>query len=919
MRQDTDRQRLELDERLREADAETDPRVRAQTVLRAVHEFVSEADNGPLLAARTLLQERTAGIAAAAPEQSVRLLARLGGWFALEPETTHAVFAQWLRTPEPGAFSDTWDAIGELLSETPALVEWMATTVRSGDAVVSAEFRRLAVTHLTEVVDRDFSHYELTSSPVWQLLYALGPAGRGDWFLLFGDRAAERGEDVEAARRYELAERFGGGAAARERLRGLHDITAYNRLVSGVTVADKLKGPGTASPFRTLVLGAAAVVADRPGPDLADVARGKDEALRLPARLVTALALLRAGDRDAARAQLRTLVDDTAEFGGGAPGHGSSGGRTPGDAAHPATGNPSADDRAASVRDGDTPADPAIAPAAGSNTGVAANIRLVLGALDDNGSLIAAAARALFARYRQEWSAHALVDAATVLTAVAEHDPALLPELIGGVGAENGSTELHALRLATAREDLAKAARAAVLSCFDETAALLARAHLLLAGAEGDDAAALREKATRIAETVARLPRDADRPLDRLAFAALREDGIVQPWTPSALRLWRENDQLAQSNSSRAEAPPTRSSGALATDGTGSTDALGTPSSSETAADDARRPASSGPGDAPIADAPPAVAASHSLHHLAVATHARAYQLEIAGEDTAFEQWRLALGYWARLQTDDAYWERLGAHIAAVTPDALPEEIERAVVEARAELPGQVLEPHVTRVQELRRDQLDRAREHLDLIRHSEFAAADVGRARARLAREAGAQIRRLIRENNLDRALAEVQAWIEIDSDNIPLAEQALDVGIETVETEHRRDSKHWAENSRPMLERIAALVEPMSAELGLTQRRLAIGDRPTSQEPDRVAYAAKLARHEFWLGAALVVSTSQRVSKNPFEDRSGFRSGAGHLNTALMLGLPGIAPYDQGRQLLVSAGRLERHMQGGSALGFL
>ena len=157
-----------------------------------------------------------------------------------------------------------------------------------------------------------------------------------------------------------------------------------------------------------------------------------------------------------------------------------------------------------------------------------------------------------------------------------------------------------------------------------------------------------------------------------------------------------------------------------------------------------------------------------------------------------FEAWREAHAAWARVWADDQFWERLRSRLRAVAADTTPEEVARVVDEARGELPAQLLEPHVTRVQELRRDQSTRARAHLELIRGAPFAPADIARARGRLALDAGVQIRRLTQQGRLDRALREAQAWIEIDPDNVPLAEQALDVGIEVVETERRRGAVH-------------------------------------------------------------------------------------------------------------------------------
>ncbi|WP_062992970.1 hypothetical protein [Nocardia anaemiae] len=806
----------EFERKLEQADAEPEPAERARRIVATIHEFLALGEDRELSAERVRLFARADEVAELAPDAAVRLFARLTGFFGLHESRAHLVLTAWLNAPEATTFAQTWAAANEILSESQDLAVWLSNTVRAAGAGVAPEFLTLARTHLVELVDADFRAYEFSgaTSPVWMLMSALGPSNRPDWFLHFGDRAAERGDEAEAARRYELADRFGAGDRARNRLRRLYDLAAYHRLRQGITTPDKVKGPGTPSPYRHLALATAAVMDGRsPTASLTEVIRHGGRDLQPLAKFLAALTCLRAGDRDTTHAQLRELSAALSE-----------------------------------------------SPVLDEDVALGANVRLVLGALEEDDELIVSGARELVRRFGAGWPELSMVEAATVLTAVARRDARLLPELLGSGNLHDAGGRLDRLRIDTARDYLAKAARATVFSRSDEADELIARTRQLLAGAGGADADELRTTATHIADTAARLRDIAapERPLDRLAYAALRADGVVQPWTDTALRLWR--DHAAED---RGEAD------------------------------------------------------SHSLHHLAIAEHARAYQLEIAGDDGAFESWRQGHAAWARVWADDRFWERLRTRLKAVAADSTPEEVARVVGEARGELPAQVLEPHVTRVQELRRDQLPRARAHLDLIRTAPFAPADIARARGRLAREAGVQIRRLSREGQHDRALHEAQAWIEIDPDNIPLAEQALDVGIEVVETEHRR-GEDWAERSRPSLERIAALVEPLCSELGLTARQLNTRGRPSTDDQDQLAFAAKLARHEFWLGAATLVSTIDRTQANPYADRTGFRTALEHFKTALTLGVPAIAPYSSARELLVAAGKWERATQGGSVVGF-
>ncbi|MFF2083979.1 hypothetical protein ACFVVM_09385 [Nocardia sp. NPDC058176] len=806
----------EFERKLEQADAEREPTERARRIVATIHEFLALGEDHELSAERMRLYIRAEEVARLSPDAAVRLFARLTGFFGPHEQRAQFVLTAWLRAPEAATFAQTWAAANDIVSVSSDLAVWLSNTVRAAGAEVAPDFRTLARAHLVDLVDADFSAYEFAgaTSPLWMLLFALGPADRPDWFLHFGDRAAERGDEAEAARRYELADRFGAGVRAKNRLRRLHDLAAYHRVRQGVTATDAVKGPGTPTPYRHLALATAAVMADRsPTAALAEVTRHGGKTLQPLATFLAALTSLRAGDRDAACIRLRELSAVLPE-----------------------------------------------SPVLDENVALGANVRLVLGALESDDELIARGAVELVRRFGAGWPERSMVAATTVLTAVSRQDMTLLPELIGSGNLHDTSGRLDRLRIDAAREYLAQAALATVFARSGEADEHVARARQVLSGAVGAEVDELRNTAARIAEVAPRLRDIAapERPLDRLAYAALRADGVVQPWTEAALRLWSEH----------------------------------------TAED-------RGAGD------------SHSLHHLAIAEHARAYQLEIAGDDGAFASWRQAHAAWARVWADDRFWERLGTRLQAAAPDHTPAELARIVDEARGELPAQVLEPQVTRVQELRRDQLPRARAHLDLIRTAPFAPADIARARGRLAREAGTQIRRLTREGQHDRALHEARAWIEIDPDNVPLAEQALDVGIELVETERER-GEDWAERSRPTLERLAALVDPLRAELGLSARQLITRGRPSTDDQDRLAFAAKLARHEFWLGAATLVSTADRTQANPYADRTGFRTALSHFQTALTLGVPAIAPYSSARELLVSAGKLEQAAQGGGVVGF-
>ncbi len=763
---------------------------RAQRVLGSVQEYLAGVDDDALGGRLGPLQEALIAVAAELPDEAVRELVGVSWRCDLDERAAQDVLVRWVRRPSAETFAATWGPVSGLLTQSTALCGWLTRTMVDEQA---AEFRALAREHLTRLLDEQFEKYEFsTASPVWKVLYALGPADRAHWFCLVGDRAADRGDETAAAHRYELADRYGGKGIPERRER-LLDLSAHRQLREGTTSAARLGGAGTPTAYRRMLLAAGAVLrgdAAEALPD--DPDRDGGGRLRTPTLLIRALDLVQQGRSDDARRHLELVLD--------AP------------------------------------------PASAVEQDLVTNAALVLGALDDDDQRITTAVRTLRARHGDAWQARSLVAPARVVAAVARVDAALLPEL--GTSAPGGA--LDAVRRAAAGAALAGAAQAVLLGRPGEQQRLSDEARRLLTG-DGAAEAELRA-ANRIAELAATLSGDdtPQRPVDRLAYAALRQDGALLPVTPEALRLWRELD-------------------------------------AESAGD------------------------HRSLHHLAIAEHALAHRLDLDGDDTAPEQWRRALRCWARLGADPAFWSDLRSHLAAVVPDATVDDIATAVGHAQAQLSAHLLEPHIARVLQLRRSDPERARAHVQILHTAPFGADVIEAARRRLTREAISSVRGLLREDHLDRALEEARSWAAVDAGNVPLAELLLDVGIERVEKVGRDEFK-WAADARPLLEQLADVVEPIRAALNLTGRELITRRRAHVADGDHAAFSAKLARFEFWLGKSQLYTTYDRRRTDPFHSMSGYRTAGWHLDVAIVLGLPSRAPFSAARELLVLAGKLAR-----------
>jgi hypothetical protein len=738
-----------------------------------------------------------------------------------DEDTRRARLQEWLSQPDESSFAAEWSAAAPVLLSDPDLCSWFTHVIRSKSPVVSEAFRGLASRHLAGLVDAHFEEYwSLGASSVgWQVLYALGPATRADWLCVLGDLAANRGDDAQAARRYELADRFGCSHAS-GRLKQLVELSAYRSLLRGDVAGAARPGRlGGSREYRDLLRAAVALIRGEPaGDQVAQLSRTEPSNGIYPAAMfVTALVKLRDGNRPAAREKLSALL-------------------------------------AAPVR-------------SATDHDLAANARVLLGLLDQDDKAVAAGAGALLDRHQERWPARLMADPQAVLTAVSRDNPALLLKLVDatpdGPGRSGLGVELVASCVRAAREALVNAARMALLGRVKEAEELLARARYLLDRLTGPDAEQLADRAVRIGEIAARIastPLD-ERRLSRLGYAALRVDGVVFPWTPQAEQVWETALARAQTD-------------------------------------------------------------SRILHHLAIAHHARAYQLELDGDAMAFAHWQKGLGYWDRLHADNAFWDSTRRHLAGVMPDADPAEIARAVEEARGGLPASLLDPHQTLVVRLKTTQAERAKAHMNLILGAPFPGA-VARSRRALTRAAGNKVRGLARQGRFDLALDEAESWLGIDAGNIHVAEQALGVGTGAAEAAREAGGDDWAQRALPVLDRVQTLVDPLRSYLGV----IADGSPSPARKPspadcsaeDRAEFIAKLARHEFWQGLCGLAALSSRDGEIPNRElRNQVKVAVKHLILAINLKLPPIAPYSQATELLAIAQRFERDLQGHRVMGF-
>lgn len=109
------------------------------------------------------------------------------------------------------------------------------------------------------------------------------------------------------------------------------------------------------------------------------------------------------------------------------------------------------------------------------------------------------------------------------------------------------------------------------------------------------------------------------------------------------------------------------------------------------------------------------------VHHLAIAHHARAWDLELAGSPDAPAAWEEALGYWRVLAASGPFWESLKARQLACDDHADPGILDSA----RRELLEDLLDVHVAFICRYSdSNELPRATAHVEIIRRAKIPPA---------------------------------------------------------------------------------------------------------------------------------------------------------------------------------------------------
>jgi tetratricopeptide (TPR) repeat protein len=216
------------------------------------------------------------------------------------------------------------------------------------------------------------------------------------------------------------------------------------------------------------------------------------------------------------------------------------------------------------------------------------------------------------------------------------------------------------------------------------------------------------------------------------------------------------------------------------------------------------------------------------VHHLAIAHHACAYDLEVNGDDTAFGHFEKALKHWATLYGAPEFWRRMHQRLSNAMGVPVPDEV---IAQVRTRLPHNLLEPHLTLAARLRLTNPGRARRHVRLVTSSVFPHAIVAGARDGLVRDVLDGVPMAVAEGRFAETIDVVESWLLLDPDSHDLLRALLFTSRSWID--RLRQEPYAQRRMDELLGRVDALVRP-----GLAGSAAPGGE-----------LAKELARHEYLL----------------------------------------------------------------------
>lgn len=180
------------------------------------------------------------------------------------------------------------------------------------------------------------------------------------------------------------------------------------------------------------------------------------------------------------------------------------------------------------------------------------------------------------------------------------------------------------------------------------------------------------------------------------------------------------------------------------------------------------------------------------VHHLAVAHHARAWDLELQGSQAAFGAWERALGFWRELSGMPEFWSALRERMQRCRADADPGVVESM----RRSLMEELLDVHVAFIRHYgEQGKHERAVAHVSLVRRARLPPKASKALLSKVFEAMTETVPAAVAQKDYEAALGAVERFLALCSDQpfVPALILHGDVSNAWVDTLSART--HWDE----------------------------------------------------------------------------------------------------------------------------
>lgn len=206
------------------------------------------------------------------------------------------------------------------------------------------------------------------------------------------------------------------------------------------------------------------------------------------------------------------------------------------------------------------------------------------------------------------------------------------------------------------------------------------------------------------------------------------------------------------------------------------------------------------------------------VHHLAIAHHARAWDLELSRAARAADEWKLALDYWQTLSASDDFRNGLEAKLLTCDPNTDP----AALAEVLNDLPGKLLDVHIAFVSHYSElGEEARALSHIELVQQANLKTEVKERFIEKVFEAQTGSIAEAKANQAYASALTTVERFLQLFPDHLAALRIYIEVCTEWLNKAlSYKDDAQWEEALR-----VAANAQPFARRLASHQK---IKDEP-------------------------------------------------------------------------------------------